>query len=404
MRLVFVNHCHPETQHVCATRMREFARAMVILGHEVILFTETIPEGTSETPPQQTRKKIQDHDFSAPLYISTQPKGHPLIKKLRDKKLPWGIRQVIIIWYFFYYKGVFTDWRAGSQSHLKPIAEYFKPDLIWATFSNTDAWNIARDLAKISNVPWVGDIKDPWGIFIPAPFRKSLAQYFNSCAALTTFSHFNSIDAQKWFKSQKTIIYSGFWETGLHQNYTLNQDNINISLTGGIYDNQSLNQLFEGIKIWLLGLPKNKRSKVHLNYAGNDNESVNKAAKKLTNLCHLNLLGFISIEELQKVHQNSIANLYIKINRTFHHKAIEILSAGRPVICYPEETDEVIDIANATNIAFHSCSTPEKISEALSQSLSTASNNVHKNENLKQLTWNFQAKKLETLFQDIILN
>ena len=120
MRLVFVNHCHPETQHVCATRMREFARAMVILGHEVILFTETIPEGASETTPQQTRKKIQDHDFSAPLYISTQPKGHPLIKKLRDKKLPWGIRQVIIIWYFFLITLISSAKQCYWRDYLRP--------------------------------------------------------------------------------------------------------------------------------------------------------------------------------------------------------------------------------------------------------------------------------------------
>jgi hypothetical protein len=384
--------------------MREFASAMVILGHEVILLTEAIAGAAVETTPEQTRKKIQNHNFSAPLYLSAKPEGHHLIKKLRDKKLPWGIRQAIIIWYFFYHKGVFTDWRTGCQPYLHPIAEYFKPDLIWATFSNTDTWNIAKDLASIANVPWVGDIKDPWGIFIPAPFRKYLAKYFDNCVALSTFSDFNSIDAQKWFKAPKTVIYSGFWENQLDRNYPLTQNKINISLTGGIYDRQLLDILFEGIKIWLEGLPQKERSKVYLKYAGNDTESVKGAAKKLTNLCNLNLLGFISVKELQKVHQTSIANLYIKINRTFHHKAIEILSAGRPVICYPEESNEVINIAKATNIALHSCSSPENISEALSQSLNTASNKVNKNKRLKELTWNFQARKLEALFQNIIPN
>ena len=292
----------------------------------------------------------------------------------------------------------------GSQLYLHPIAEDFKPDLIWATFSNTDAWNIAKDLAKISKVPWVGDFKDPWGFFIPAPFRNFLANYFDNCPALSTFSHFNSIDAQKWFTSPKTVIYSGFWQRDLDLTYDLNEDTINISLTGGIYNDQSLNELLKGIKIWLEGLPQKERSKVYLTYAGNDTESVDRMTKQLKNLCHLNLLGFISIEELQKIHKNSIANLYIKANRTFHHKAIEILSAGRPIICYPEESSEVINLANATNINFYSCSTPENISQALSESLNTASNKVRENKALRELTWNFQARKLENLFQNILQN
>jgi len=404
MRLVFINHCHPEVPHVCATRMREFALAMTLLGHKVILLTEVLYGVKSRTTHEQILKKIQNHDFSRPLHLATEPKGHPLIRKLREQKLPWGIRQVVIIWYFFYHKGVFTDWRTGSQLYLEPIAKGFKPDLIWATFSNTDAWNIAKDLAKISEVPWVGDIKDPWGFFIPAPFRKFLAKYYDSCPALSTFSHFNSTDAQKWFNLPNTVIYSGFWESELGQSSNLNGDNINISLTGGIYDDQSLYQLLKGIIIWLKELPQEQRSRVTLNYAGNDTKSVARVAKKFKHLCHLNLLGFISIEELQKIHRNSIANLYIKINRTFHHKAIEILSAGRPIICYPEESNEVIDIAKTTNVPLYSCNSLQDISKALSESLNTESKKIKENKALKNLTWNFQAKRLEDLFQNILLN
>ena len=402
MKLVFVNHCHPATPHVCATRMREFAYAMTLLGHEVILLTETIPGVRAKIKPEEIKAAILAHNFNSPLYLAIEPKGHPLIKRFRDNKLPWGIRQAVVIWYFLYHKGVYTDWRTGSQSYLTAIAENFKPDLVWATFLNTDAWNIAIDLAKISKIPWVGDIKDSWQVYIPRFFRKYLANYFDSCVALSTFSHFNSIDAQKWFSSPKTVIYSGFWADHLDPTNELSMDNINISLTGGIYDNYSLNQLVQGIKIWLEGLPQYERSKVCVTYAGNDTALVSRATKKLSNLCRINLLGFISIEELKKIHQISIANLYVKINRGFHHKTIEILSAGRPIICYPKESDEVINIARATNIDLHSCSTPLEISNALSESINTKSNEVGKNKALEELTWNSQAKKLENLFKTIL--
>ena len=404
MRLVFINHCHPEALHVCATRMREFSQAMTMLGHEVILLTETQQGMTAETTPEQTTKKIQTHNFSVPLHLATEPKGHPLIKKLRERKLPWGVRQAVIIWYFFYHKGVFTDWRTGSQLYLHPIAEAFKPDLIWATFLNTDAWNIAKDLAKISKAPWVGDIKDPWGIFIPALFRKFLANYFDNCLALSTFSNFNSNDVQKWFKSPTTVIYSGFWANQLEPIKAFSSDKINISLTGGIYNDHSLYELIQGVKIWLEGLTSNERSKVYLTYAGLDTEAVKKATRELNNLCQINLKGFIPVKELQKIHQNSIANMYIKTYRGFHNKTIELLSAGRPIICYPEEIDEAIEIAKGTNITLHSCSTSIEISEALSESLKTQSNKVAENKHLRELTWDFQAKKLENLFKTILQN
>jgi len=169
--------------------MREFAHAMATLGHEVILMTETMQGMKAETTPEQTREKILSHNFSLPLYLATEPKGHPLIKKPRDRKLPWGIRQSVVMWYLFYHKGVYTDLRTGSRLYLNPIAETFKPDLVWATFLNIDAWNIAIDLAKISGVPWVGDIKDSWGLYIPTLFQKFLANYFDTCLALSTFSN-----------------------------------------------------------------------------------------------------------------------------------------------------------------------------------------------------------------------
>ena len=79
MRFVFINHCHPDTKHICATRMREFSYAITKLGHEVILLTEVFPGKAAEISPEETRKKIRSHNFKSPLCLSIQPKGHPLI-------------------------------------------------------------------------------------------------------------------------------------------------------------------------------------------------------------------------------------------------------------------------------------------------------------------------------------
>ena len=402
MRFVFINHCHPDTKHICATRMREFSYAITKLGHEVILLTEVFPGKAAEISPEETRKKIKSHNFKSPLYLSIQPKGHPLIKRLRKKQLPWGIRQVVVICYFLYYKGVFTDWRKGSQIYLHPIADTFKPDLIWATFLNTDAWNIAKDLSKIAKISWVGDIKDPWGIYIPRPLRTFLAKHFDTCLALSTFSKFNSNDVTKWFKAPTTTIYSGYSECNSKPVNIANLHKINISLTGGIYNYNALKELIRGVKIWFDRLTEIEKSKVQLTYAGHDAEAVKKVMHQFNNFCHINLIGFIPLEKLKEIHESSIANLYIKIYTTFHHKTIELLSAGRPVICYPSEIEEAINIANRSNVDLHSCNKAEDVAQALSKSLNTSSINVSNNEFLQKLTWHNQSIKLEALFKKIL--
>ena len=402
MRLVFINHCHPDTEHICATRMREFSYAMTNLGHEIILLTENLPSLPYENSPSATREKIQNHNFKTPLHLSIKPKGHPLIQKLRKQQLPWGIRQAVVFWYFFYYKGVFTDWREGSGIYLRLIAEDFKPDLVWATFLNTDAWNIAKDLSKIAKVPWVGDIKDPWGIYIPRLFRLFLAKYFDTCVALSTFSDFNSDDVKKWFRTPTTKIYSGYHEGNYKPINITNLDTINISLTGGIYNVMALRELIQGVRIWFEGLTDAEKSKVKITYAGHDSEAVKQAINEQNNFCKLDLKGFITVEELKQIHENSIANLYIKIYTTFHHKTIELLSAGRPVICYPSEIDEAIRIAKEANIDLHSCNRVDEVTKALSKSLTTNSIKASDNKHLRKLTWHSQAIKLETLFKRIL--
>ncbi len=402
MRMVFVNHCHPDTPHVCATRMRQFSHALTALGHEVILLTETLKNQAAEISPDTTGQAIQNHDFSNPLYLATSPEGYPLISALRNRTLPWGVRQAVIVWHYFRHKGVFTDWRSGSQPYLPPIAEHFNPDVIWTSFGNTDCWNIAKDLAGLAKCPWVADLKDLWSNFIPSPFQDFLSRHFNDCAALTTFSNFHSKDAEKWFIPTPTVIYSGVSESMLTQPPALDSKIITLSLTGAIYDETALQNLVDGIRLWLIGREEDKPRDVQLVYAGHDTKEVETATAKLSKLCRVDIRGYLPLEELRHLHQTSTANLYIKSNLTFHHKTIEMFSTGRPLICYPGETDEAVEIAQTMKNPFFSCNTSKEIASALEQSLNfnpiegPAANDLHK------FTWESQARELENLFQDVI--
>ena len=127
----------------------------------------------------------------------------------------------------------------------------------------------------------------------------------------------------------------------------------------------ALRELIQGVRIWFEGLTDAEKSKVKITYAGHDSEAVKQAINEQNNFCKLDLKGFITVEELKQIHENSIANLYIKIYTTFHHKTIELLSAGRPVICYPSEIDEAIRIANNVKYGLAGYVWTQNLSKAL---------------------------------------
>ena len=122
MRAVLINHCHPATPHVCATRMREFATALSKRGHEIILFTETQGSTATGDPVQETGARLRQHSFDEPFHMAAAPAGFPLLKLLRQERIPWGLRQLTIFWYFWRHQGVFTDWRNSARPYLQLIA------------------------------------------------------------------------------------------------------------------------------------------------------------------------------------------------------------------------------------------------------------------------------------------
>ena len=81
-------------------RMRALpmAQALAARGHEVVLLTEVLGGEEAEISPENLSTALQSHDFSAPLYLATSPRGHPLIHALRNRTLPWGLRQAVIVW------------------------------------------------------------------------------------------------------------------------------------------------------------------------------------------------------------------------------------------------------------------------------------------------------------------
>jgi len=395
MRAVFINHCHPDTPHVCATRMREFAYAMAGRGHEVILFTETLqglPEGE---PVTKTAERLKGHSFNTPFHMDAAPSGFPLLKMLRLGRLPRGLRQAVIFWYFWRHQGVFTDWRTSARPYLRLIASEFKPDIIWSTFGGTDCWNIAKDLSELAACPWVADIKDLWHVFIPAPFKTSLANFYSDAVALTTFSELHRLNSATYFQMESHVLYSGLDATLMKEAPVQETDDIQISLTGGIYHRDHLETLLETLSHWSEKMQATGQ-RVRLVYAGAAENDLREVASKLNVAFDIEYRSYLNIESYFSLLKSSTLNMYIRSEGAFHHKVFELMASGKPALCYPAESTEVVNEFEEHSAQFHSCNDPQEILGSLENLGSTP--NSPKEIDLG-VDW---AERVETLEQVLI--
>lgn len=399
MRAVFINHCHPATPHVCATRMREFATALSKRGHEIILFTETLDSSPTREPVQKTWARLRQHSFDEPLHMAAAPAGFPLLKLLRQGRLPWGLRQLIIFWYFWRHQGVFTDWRNSSRPYLQLIADEFKPNIIWSTFGGSDCWNIAKDLSGMAGCPWVADIKDIWDVFIPSPFKQSLARSYKDACALTTFSDFHRTRSTPFFTMEKFTLYSGLDTHVMASTPIQDGDLFQISLIGSVYNRTHLETALQTIETWTVAEALTGK-RVKLVYAGTAKTEVQSILDRLNPSFDVALQSYLKREDYYSLLKSSDVNMYIRSEKAFHHKVFELIAARRAVICYPAETDEVMREAKKRRSPYYSCESADDIQRALRAT--SVGQELASEDHIIQLDWTARAVILERVLMSHI--
>ena len=372
--------------------MREFATALSKRGHEIILFTETLDSSPTREPVQKTRARLRQHSFDEPLHMAAAPAGFPLLKLLRQGRLPWGLRQLIIFWYFWRHQGVFTDWRNSSRPYLQLIADEFKPDIIWSTFGGSDCWNIANDLSGISDCPWVADIKDIWDVFIPSPFKQFLARSYKDAAALTTFSDFHRTQSIPFFPMEKFILYSGLDTRVMASAPIQDSDVFQISLIGSVYNRIHLETALQTIETWTIAEALTGK-RVKLVYAGTAQTEVQSILDRLNPSFDVALRSYLNQQDYYSLLKSSHVNMYIRNEKAFHHKVFELMAARRAVICYPAETDEVMREAKERKSPYYSCESADDIQKALSAA--SAGQGLASDNHISQLDWTARAVTLE---------
>jgi len=392
MRAVFINHCHPDTPHVCALRLRSFAEAMAARGHQIVLLTETLNMDDAGQDWSQLPDDLTSHDWSEPYRLAARPEHDETLSRLRQGKLPFGIRQLTIAMRYQRQSGVFGDWQEGAAAYLPSLARDFKPDVVWATFGNTDSWNIAKYLSKLSSCPWVADVKDNWKAFLPTGFRGVIAMRFQDAARMTTFSESHQAHTRQWFLEDATVVYSGFDAGAVEPDVMA--DGHRILLTGSLYDAGWAKELIQGIALWLVrreaGAPA-----VEFRYAGADSERAKELSAPLGDLCTVMINGFLPLEQLRALQAGAWVNAYMYSERAlFQHKPIELLAAGRPILACPGESPEVMKIAEDVNGDLQTCRTAEEVARYLG-SLAPSAEAKPMGEKMERYSWQGQAEILE---------
>lgn len=403
MNLLLVNPVHPSAPHISATRAWRFAEALAAMGHRVVLLTATPPGGNDVQGPGGSLPDMQGHDWREPLVLAAAPfdpsgravAGHRLLRKLGTA------------WRLLRRGGHETTWFDAAVTAAGQLAPGFRPDVIWTTFGRMEAVVVAREIARALRVPWVLDLKDSWEFFVPGPLRRIMARRVGGWSAITTNSTSNAALAMRWHGARAQVVYSGVDEAFLGTVGQTGHDargRFVLALVGSIYFEDRLRELLRGIAAWSRGLPPAERHQVLLKYVGGDGDMFERIAGGAGLDIAWQASGYLALAKMAATCREAAVNMYVAVDGGFHHKLLELLASGRPVLCFPGEGAE----ARVLTARLHG----ELIEPADAEGMMRALQAVHRRwcegrvpvpcrvELYRQFSWDSQARVLEGVLID----
>jgi hypothetical protein len=356
MRLVIVSQVHPATPHVSAMRAWYFARELASYGHHVVQICESRAPAEFAPEPEHVAELLCCHQWTAPLLMGIRPVPRAVLDRIRAPETRISIRKALVVWNCWRHSGMFTDFSDGVQPYLPVLANEFRPHAVWGVFGNTDCWLIAQRLARLADCPWIGDMKDSWEVFMRRGLRGIMARRFRDMAASTANAEFNARVMDRWFSGNPAVVYSGV-DSCFVEGPPAPQDPsvFRITLTGSVRDIRSLHAFVEALIGWLLAQPVGERVPTEVVYAGGDVEKVQPALKRLEGLAQVVVHHYLPLPALAALCRSASINAYIWAPTGFHHKLLELLSCGRPVIAFPGETEESRRLSTATSGMLEVC-------------------------------------------------
>jgi hypothetical protein len=406
MRLVFVNHAHPDLPHVSGMRLGYFAREMAKRGHQVVLLTATLPDATDgATAGDRLSTRLREHDWTTPVVVAVKPRRRRVLDAIRHRGVPSLLRRALTLSQFLFHGGMFADWQLAAKSVAAQLAREFRPDLVWGTFGNTSSLVLSQSLARRAGCPWLMDIKDQWTNFVPAGLRRLTAWRLRDAAGWTSNAQRHHIVASRWLRQPRSrVIYSGV----AHAFYAPCQERPpathDLLLAGSTYNAAALREYLAAVAQWMTELPEGDRETLRFVYAGSDARQVTQALRDMPLSCETMVYGQLPIAEFAKLARNAVVNTFICTSTMtgFHHKLLELLVCGRPIVCFPDSSEENRLFASQIDCTFASCASQDDVRRALA--------GVWAGRTTRSLTttqpawrWSDRAAELEQFFQSIAL-
>lgn len=397
MNLLLVNPVHPSTPHISAVRAWRFACELAGMGHRVVLLTAT-RSGADQIQPQAV---LDTHDWREPLVLAPAA-----FAGIAPPGRFGALRRIRTLWQMLRHGGYHVVWSKAAVAAVEQLAPVFRPQVMWATVGKMESAFVARRLSRSLGVPWVLDLKDNWELYVPVPLRSAMARRVSGWDAVTANAGSTGADARRWHRADPRVVYSGvddaFFRAAATQAPAGGDDErFVVNLVGSLYFSDRLQELLRGIDQWSRSLSEADRGRVEVRYIGGDTAMFEQAvqATKLAVSSHAG--GYVAIEQMAAAARTAAVNMYITYDGCFHHKLLELLASGRPVMAFSKESDEsrglaaqvegeLIEPGNREGVAAaldaihsHWCSDRPRRAHAADQSPSL------------RYSWNAQARLLE---------
>lgn len=398
MRIILVNHCHPETPHICAERARSFAVALAGRGHRVVLLTESRHRDDPVESPDDLAARLDAHDWTAPLVAAATARRSRLLSLARTGGLGPANR-LVLAWNYLAHATVFEDWCAAARTYRAVLADRFRPHVVWGSFGNTAVLKIARALARRANAGCVFDMKDPWSNFIPDPLHRYVARRFHGADAWTALSEGHAAEVRKWFGDDATVVHSGVPAEWLRTVVAVPPtDAFRVTLSGSLYREADLRLLADGLAQWLA--TRSAGAPVEVHYYGNEGRRAGAALEGLRDRARFEDHGRVPVDALLRAQSAAHVNAFVaNADVLFHHKVFELAAAGRPILAVPGASAEERAILARLGCALHGGGDADTVARALRMA-ETESAAPRARDRLADFTWDAQAGVLETVLRD----
>lgn len=367
MDILLINGTHPAAPHISGVRAGRFADELARMGHRCVLICPPMPGSVAQTP-----APVANHDWSRPLIIEA------------DDPPPADGNALATFANLLRYGGRRTGFQRSVVARGRGLAADFRPQIGWATFGSLEAVTALRTLAREQGFPWIFDDKDNPEIYVPLAARLPLAWRLRGYAALQANSVLHAEAARRWLGDTAEVIYSGVDDCFFEAHPAPQPPRRYVTLVGSLYYRETVDAILSAIAEFNAASGQPPVSVIHLGQQG-DWLSNDRGVE-------ITLAGYVAPDEMARLCQHALANIYVFLGRTFHHKLFELLACRRPVIAYGGELRESISEATRLHAPLAMPTTPSALMEAL-----TSAEHFTPDPNMPErfFTWPQQAAMVE---------